>query len=169
MGRVKAYLYCLCAVLVAAEPQKSAKPVAAKMPVVPSMAKRPKLWSLQPLVRPAVPVGSPATNPIDAFVQSQYAQKGVKPMGAADDRTLMRRAYLDLTGLPPSPAEQEAYLNDRSPQAYEHLIDRLLESDQHGVRYGRHWLDVLRYADHEERMYAAPGIHYWRDWVNQCD
>src|SRR5262249_20053486 len=53
----------------------------------------------------------------------------------------------------------------KSPDAYEKLIDRLLASEQYGVRYGRHWLDVLRYADAEERMYAAPGIHYWRDWV----
>ncbi len=77
----------------------------------------------------------------------------------------MRRVYLDLIGIPPTPAEQDAYLNDKSPDAYEKLIDRLLASDQYGVRYARHWLDVLRYADAEERMYAAPGIHYWRDWV----
>jgi len=72
---------------------------------------------------------------------------------------------MDLIGIPPTPAEQDAYLNDKSPDAYEKLIDRLLASEQYGIRYGRHWLDVLRYADAEERMYAAPGIHYWRDWV----
>ena len=140
------------------------KAAAAKLPVVPSMAKRPKLWSLQPLVRPAVPAAAEG-NPIDAFVQALYTAKGVTPVGAADQRTLLRRVYLDLIGIPPTPAEQEAYLNDSSPDAYEKLIDRLLASDQYGVRYGRHWLDVLRYADAEERMYAAPGIHYWRDWV----
>ena len=130
------------------------------------MTKRPRLWALQPLVRPAVPAAPSETlNPIDAFVNAMYSAKGVKPVGVADQRTLMRRVYLDLIGIPPTLAEQEAYLNDKSPDAYEKLIDRLLASDQYGVRYGRHWLDVLRYADAEERMYAAPGIHYWRDWV----
>src|SRR5262245_49217191 len=126
----------------------------------------PELWSLKPLVRPAVPTASAgSTNPIDAFVQALYVEKKVTPVGPADQRTLLRRVYLDLIGIPPTPAEQESYLNDKSPDAYEKLIDRLLASEQYGVRYGRHWLDVLRYADAEERMYAAPGIHYWRDWV----
>src|SRR5262245_38047488 len=126
----------------------------------------PELWSLKPLVLPAVPAGSAgSTNPIDAFVQVLYVEKKVTPVGPADHRTLSRRVYMDLIGIPPTPAEQEAYLNDKSPDAYEKLIDRLLASEQYGVRYGRHWLDVLRYADAEERMYAAPGIHYWRDWV----
>ncbi len=145
-------------------PATAAKP-AVKTPVVPPMTKRPRLWSLQPLARPAVPAAAPGTNPIDAFVESMYAVKGVQPLGLADQRSLLRRVYLDLIGIPPTPAEQDAYLNDQSPDAYEKLIDRLLASEQHGVRYGRHWLDVLRYADAEELMYAAPGIHYWRDWV----
>ncbi|HYP12288.1 MAG TPA: DUF1549 domain-containing protein, partial [Bryobacteraceae bacterium] len=137
-----------------------------KAPAAPSTDKRLRLWSLQPLVRPAVPPAPDgSTNPIDAFMQILYASKKVTPVGPADSRTLLRRVYMDLVGIPPSPAEQEAYLNDRSPDAYEKLIDRLLASEQYGVRYGRHWLDVLRYADAEERMYAAPGIHYWRDWV----
>ena len=137
-----------------------------KMPVVPSMDKRPKLWSLQPLVRPAVPAGHAADgNPIDAFVQAMYQARKVTPVGPADQRTLLRRVYMDLIGIPPTPVEQDDYLNDKSPDAYEKLIDKLLASEQYGVRYGRHWLDVLRYADSEERMYAAPGIHYWRDWV----
>jgi hypothetical protein len=140
------------------------KSAAAKMPAVPSMAKRPRLWSLQPLVRPEVPANA-AGNPIDAFVQELYTAKSVQPVGLADQRTLLRRVYFDLIGIPPTPAEQDAYLNDQSPDAYEKLLDRLLASEQYGVRYGRHWLDVLRYADAEERMYAAPGIHYWRDWV----
>lgn len=135
----------------------------AKTPVVPPMSKRPKLWALQPLLRPTPPANTP--NPIDAFVQSIYKSKGIQPLGMADQPTLLRRVYLDLIGIPPTPAEQDAYLNDKSPDAYEKLIDRLLASEQHGVRYGRHWLDVLRYADVEELMYAAPGIHYWRDWV----
>jgi len=137
-----------------------------KAPVSPSRDDPAELWSLKPLVRPAVPpTPAGSTNPIDAFVQALYAEKKVTPVGPADQRTLLRRVYLDLIGIPPTPAEQDAYLNDQSPDAYEKLIDRLLASEQYGVRYGRHWLDVLRYADAEERMYAAPGIHYWRDWV----
>lgn len=73
--------------------------------------------------------------------------------------------HLDLTGIPPTPAEQQAFLDDPSPDAYEKVVDRLLAGEQHGVRYARHWLDVLRYADADERMIAAPGIHLWRDWV----
>ncbi len=167
--RIKLWLCILCFTgNLNAQPVKPKSPVAAakpaaKMPTVPPMNKRPRLWSLQPLVRPAVP--STAANPIDAFVENLYVQKGVKPLGLADQRTLLRRVYLDLIGMPPTPAQQDEYLNDTSPDAYEKLIDRLLASEQHGVRYGRHWLDVLRYADQEELMYAAPGIHYWRDWV----
>lgn len=134
-----------------------------KLPAVPPMSSRPRPWSLQPVARPALPANS--ANPIDAFIGAMYAEKGLKPVGAADQRTLLRRLYLDLIGIPPTPAQQDAYLNDTAPDAYEKLADRLLASEQHGVRYGRHWLDVLRYADSEERMYAAPGIHYWRDWV----
>ncbi|MBC8036430.1 MAG: DUF1549 domain-containing protein, partial [Rhizobiales bacterium] len=94
-----------------------------KMPIVPSMAKRPKLWSLQPLVRPAVPAARvDNTNPIDAFVQAIYASKKVTPVGTADQRTLLRRVYMDLIGIPPTPAEQDEYLSDKSPDAYEKLI-----------------------------------------------
>jgi hypothetical protein len=149
----------------ASKPQLVSRLVS-RLPMAPSREDRPELWSLKPLVRPAVPQ-APArnTNPIDAFVQALYVDKKVTPVGPADQRTLLRRVYMDLIGIPPTPAEQDAYLNDKSPDAYEKLIDRLLASEQYGVRYGRHWLDVLRYADAEERMYAAPGIHYWRDWV----
>ena len=125
-----------------------------------------ELWSQKPVVRPAVPSGvTKSTNPIDAFLAADFKRKGLQPAGQADQRTLLRRVYLDLIGLPPTPAEQEAFLQDESPDAYEKLVDRLLASEQHGVRYGRHWLDVLRYADVDERMYAQPGIHLWRDWV----
>jgi len=127
---------------------------------------KPAPWSQQPVVRPAVPSGvSTSSNPIDAFIAAQLKQKGLKAAGQADKRTLLRRVYFDLIGLPPTPAEQEAFLKDDSPDAYEKVVDRLLASEQHGVRYGRHWLDVERYADIDERMYAQPGIHLWRDWV----
>jgi len=126
----------------------------------------PALWSLEPLVQPVVPLSAAqASNPIDAFLAVRHQSQGLKPAGAADRVSLLRRVYLDLIGLPPSPAEQTAFLDDPSPDAYLKVVDRLLASEQHGVRYGRHWLDVLRYADVDENMRAAPGIHLWRDWV----
>jgi uncharacterized protein DUF1553/uncharacterized protein DUF1549 len=128
--------------------------------------KYPELWVLKPVVRPAVPVGATkSTNPIDAFMAANYKAKGLRPVGPADKLTLLRRVYMDLIGLPPTPAEQEAYLKDESPDAYEKVVDKLLANEQHGVRFARKWLDVLRYADVDERMTAAAGIHYWRDWV----
>lgn len=122
------------------------------------------LWALQPVVRPEVPPAV-TSNPIDAFVASMYEEKSLTPASKADKLTLLRRVYFDLIGLPPTPAEQDAFLKDESPGAYEKVVDRLLENEQHGARYARYWLDVLRYADADERMYAAPGIHLWRDWI----
>lgn len=125
-----------------------------------------ELWSLKPVVRPEVPQGvTKSSNPIDAFVSAKYRSEGLHPVEQADKRTLLRRVYLDLIGLPPTPAEQETFEKDSSPDAYEKVVDHLLASPQYGVRYGRHWLDVLRYADADERMVAAPGIYLWRDWV----
>jgi hypothetical protein len=124
------------------------------------------LWSVQPLRRPAVPAGvTKSTNPIDAFLRDAQIKKRLRPAAPAEKPVLLRRVYLDLIGIPPSPAEQEAFLQDQSADAYEKVVDKLLANEQHGVRYARHWLDVLRYADADERMYAAPGIHLWREWV----
>ncbi|MHB1558453.1 MAG: DUF1549 and DUF1553 domain-containing protein [Isosphaeraceae bacterium] len=125
----------------------------------------PSPWALKPVARPKTPVGSSSVNPIDAFLAADHRAKRLTPLGPADKRTLLRRVNLDLTGLPPTIEEQEAFLRDESPDAYESVVDRLLASEQHGVRYGRHWLDVLRYADVDERMVAAPGIYLWRDWI----
>ena len=106
-----------------------------------------------------------SANPIDSFIAAQYKAKGLTPAGQADKRTLLRRVYLDLIGIPPTPEEVDAFLQDQAPDAYLKIVDKLLASDQYGVRYARHWLDVLRYADVDERMIAAPGIYLWRDWV----
>ena len=129
-----------------------------------------RLWSLQPVKKFAPPAGVTAsTNPIDAFIAEDYKAKGLIPTGKADKPTLLRRVYLDLIGLPPTPAEQDAFLADPAPDAYEKAVDRLLENEQHGVRWSRYWLDVLRYADLDgldgSVMPAAPGIYLWRDWV----
>jgi hypothetical protein len=124
------------------------------------------LWILRPVVRPVAPSGVTASgNPIDAFIAAQYKTKGLRPVAMADRATLLRRVYLDLIGIPPTPEQLEAFLKDPAPNAYEKVVDTLLGSDQYGVRYARHWLDVLRYADVDERMIAAPGIYLWRDWV----
>ena len=128
---------------------------------------KPKLWSLQPVISPAVPPG--AKNPIDAFLAAQRKAKGIGTNPRADKLTLLRRLNFDTTGLPPSPAEQDAFLADASTDAYEKLVDRLLQNPQHGVRWARHWLDVLRYTDLDgldgSQMPAGPGIYRWRDWV----
>ncbi len=132
---------------------------------LPAQEARPKppLWSLRPVTRPEV--SAEAGNPIDALMAKKHAQKGLRPVGRADKATLLRRVTLDLTGLPPTPAELDAFLRDSSPDAYRKVVDRLLADPQHGVRYGRHWLDVLGYSDVDEGMLAEPGIYLWRDWV----
>jgi hypothetical protein len=121
-------------------------------------------WSLKPVVQPTLPDG-PESNPIDRFINAELSNRGLKAVGPADKLSLLRRVHLDLIGIPPSPEEQLAFLEDNSADAYEKVVDRLLANEQHAVRYARHWLDVLRYADADERMTAAPGIHLWRDWV----
>ncbi len=151
------FLPVLC---VAAPPPDVAAPAPAPV------KKAPSLWSLKPVVRPDVPPSDTTSkNAIDAFLSAKLKEKGLRSTGPADKLTLLRRLHMDLVGLPPSPEEQEAFLKDSSPDAYEKVVDKLLASEQYGVRYGRHWLDVLRYADSDERMAAAPGIHMWRDWV----
>lgn len=129
-----------------------------------------KLWSLQPISKPAVPVGATTSpNPIDAFVGAVYREKGLHPSAKADKLTLLRRVYFDLIGIPPTIAEQDAFLRDSSPDAYQKVVDRLLANEQHGARWARHWLDVLRYADLDGAdggvMPAAASVYLWRDWV----
>ena len=129
-------------------------------------SKKPAPWYLKPVERPPVPQGvTTSPNPIDAFVAAKLKEKGLRPVAPAGKGTLLRRVYLDLIGIPPSPAEQDAFLADSSPNAYEKVVDRLLADNQYGVRSARRWLDVLRYADVDDTMAAASGIHYWRDWV----
>ncbi|MBM83461.1 MAG: hypothetical protein CMJ78_23120, partial [Planctomycetaceae bacterium] len=107
-------------------------------------------WSFQPVKKPAVPKTKGddwSRTPIDRFVFAQLKQHGLSPVSDVGRRTLIRRATLDLTGLPPTPDEIAAFLADRSEGAFERLIDRLLKSPAYGERWGRHWLDVARYAD----------------------
>src|SRR5262249_30951108 len=110
-----------------------------------------KHWAFQPVKAPAVPeVRKPqdqVRNPIDAFVLMKLTDKGLSPAPQADRRTLIRRAYFDLIGLPPTAAEVEAFEKDTAPDAWEKVIDKLLASPQYGERWGRYWLDIARYAD----------------------
>ncbi|MFK8110572.1 MAG: PSD1 and planctomycete cytochrome C domain-containing protein [Rubripirellula sp.] len=128
-------------------------------------------WSFRPITAPPVPKvasqeSAPVRNPIDAFVQSKLAERKMAPSGEAPRATLIRRLSLDLTGLPPSPEQVEAFLADETPNAYERLVDRLLDSPTYGQRMAWDWLDAARYADtngyqgdRERTMWP------WRDWV----
>jgi hypothetical protein len=122
-------------------------------------------WAFQKPVRHPAPQVSDerwSRNPIDAFVRDMLAKKGLEPAPPADRRTLIRRAYLDLVGLLPPPAEVEQFVQDTSPQAYENLIDRLLASNHYGERWGRNWLDVARYADSSGFEYDITVENGWR-------
>ncbi|MEW6304341.1 MAG: DUF1549 domain-containing protein, partial [Verrucomicrobiota bacterium] len=129
-------------------------------------------WSLQPLAQAEPPAtkGLPkawAQNPIDRFIYAKLAENRLKPNPAADRRALIRRVTYDLTGLPPSLEEVESFVKDRDPQAYEKLVERLLASPQYGERWGRHWLDVVRFGESNgfERNYLIDNAWPFRDYV----
>ena len=107
-------------------------------------------WSFRPIRRPELPKTRSASwihNPIDRLILAKLESRKISPAPEADRRTLIRRLSLDLLGLPPTPAEIQAFLDDARPDAYEVLVDRLLASPHFGERWGRHWLDLARYAD----------------------
>ena len=130
-------------------------------------------WSFQKPVRPSVPdraglqQGDRVQNPIDAFVLRKLQVQQLAPAPLADKHTLVRRAYFDLLGLPPTPTQVEQFVNDTSDEAWKHLIDVLLKSKQYGERWGRHWLDVARYADSAgfEGDDSYPNAWRYRDYV----
>jgi Protein of unknown function (DUF1553)/Protein of unknown function (DUF1549)/Planctomycete cytochrome C len=128
------------------------------------------LWSLQAVRAPALPAVKDASWPlasIDHFILAKLDEKGLRPAPAADKRTLIRRATYDLTGLPPTPAEVDDFLRDESPEAFARVVDRLLASPAYGERWGRHWLDVVRYADTagDNSDYPIPQMYRYRNWV----
>ena len=140
-----------------------------EMPIPPEARNS---WAFRKPLRPALPVvGDSATggltNPIDRFLEKVRSEKGLQAAPRADRITLLRRAYMDLLGLPPGPAETAEYLADNSPHAWENLIDKLLASPHYGERWGRHWLDVARYADSNgfEHDYDRPNAWRYRDYV----
>ncbi|MCA8986273.1 MAG: PSD1 domain-containing protein [Planctomycetaceae bacterium] len=121
-------------------------------------------WAFQPLPKPEK---SPSSVQIDTFINQKLADHSLTPASPADRRTLIRRATYDLIGLPPTPDEVDAFLADSSPNAFAKVVDRLLESPQYGVHWGRHWLDVVRYADTAGENTDRPLPHAWRyrNWV----
>ncbi|MEX2673504.1 MAG: DUF1553 domain-containing protein [Phycisphaeraceae bacterium] len=126
-------------------------------------------WSFQPIADPELPQVDHADwvkNSVDRFVLAKLEEAGVRPSEEADRYTLIRRLSLDLTGLPPTVEEVEAFVNDRSENAYERVVDRLLASPHYGERWGRHWLDEARYADSDGYSIDGPRqIWLYRDWV----
>ena len=133
-------------------------------------------WSFRPLADPAVPEPDRtewARTDIDRFVLAKIEEQGLEPLEAADRRQLIRRATFDLTGLPPTPEEVEAFVSDTSPDAFEKVVERLLASPHYGERWGRHWLDVARFGEDDTRGLAPggsgreryPNAYIQRDWV----
>jgi hypothetical protein len=109
----------------------------------------------------------PVTSPIDAWVRSKLSAEGLSPAPAAEKTTLLRRLYFDLIGLPPSPDEIEAFLNDSDPNAYGKVVDRLFASPRYGERWARHWLDVVHYGDTHgyDKDKMRPNAWPYRDYV----
>ena len=126
-------------------------------------------WAFQTVVKPQPPLvrnGTWVRNPIDRFILAELEKRGWQPSPEADRRTLIRRVYLDLLGLTPPPEEVERFVNDPADDAYETLVDRLLDSPHYGERWGRHWLDQARYADSNGySIDSARTMWPYRDWV----
>jgi Protein of unknown function (DUF1553)/Protein of unknown function (DUF1549) len=127
-----------------------------------------KHWAFQPRMHPATPSFADAADlawaksPIDAFVLARMKRESLSPAQKADRATLIRRISLDMVGLPPTPAEVTQFVNDRSPKAWEKVVDRLLASEHYGERWGQHWLDIVRYSDSDGYEYDATRADAWR-------
>ena len=127
-------------------------------------------WSFRPLrivVPPAVEATSRIRTPIDAFIADAWTKHQLKAAPAAGKEKLIRRAYFDLTGLPPTPEQIDAFLSDSSDKAFERVVDTLLDSPRYGEKWGRHWLDVARFAESGGYEFDGfrPGAYHYRDWV----
>ena len=128
-----------------------------------------RYWAFQPRKDVAPPAISDPwiKTPVDAFILAGLRKAGLKPAPEADRATLIRRVTYDLTGLPPTPEEIDAFVADKSPDAWEKLVDRLLASPHYGERWGRHWLDVVRFAETDGFEYDThrPDAWRYRDYV----
>jgi mono/diheme cytochrome c family protein len=148
----------------------AAPAVAKTTPPVAITAEARNYWAYKQVRRPAIPTlkdGARVDNPIDAFIRAKLEAKGLSPAPPADRIALVRRVYYDLIGLPPSPNEVDAFVADPAPDAYEKLVDRLLASPHYGEKWGRHWLDVVRFAETNgyERDGPKPFAWRYRDYV----
>ena len=146
------------------------RPAFAAPTTAPTTAPSDKTWALQPLENHAVPVvADPAkvANRIDAFILARLETAGLSPAPQVDRQKLIRRLYFDLIGLPPTPAQLDDAMKDSRPDWYEHLVDQLLADKHYGERWGRHWLDVARYADSDgyENDGDRPGAYFYRDFA----
>jgi hypothetical protein len=123
-------------------------------------------WTFKKAERPTLPTNN-AANPIDAFIQDRWRRENLHGSPPADRRTLARRVYFDLTGLPPTPEELQTFLNDKSPNAYESLVDRLLNSKRYGERWARYWLDIVHFGESHGYDKDKPRPNAWpyRDYV----
>jgi len=140
-------------------------PASSEQPSATAVEKPGDFWAFKPVASPAIPSVKDTAwprSPLDRFVLAQLEAKGLKPAAPADPRTLIRRATFDLTGLPPTPDDIDAFLADRSPGAFAKVVDRLLASPAYGERWGRHWLDVVRYADSNGQVDGRPYPDAWR-------
>ncbi|MEM6474161.1 MAG: DUF1549 domain-containing protein, partial [Planctomycetota bacterium] len=128
-------------------------------------------WAFEPLSDPEVPTLETATDwqnhPIDAFLVDSLFNAGLKPSGPANKRELVRRVYFGLTGLPPTKTQSDAFVSDDSPEAFANLVEELLESPHYGERWGRHWLDLVRFAETNSFERDGPKHNAWkyRDYV----
>jgi cytochrome c553 len=146
-------------------PQEAAPKVAGKVEAFDLEKRRTEHWAWQPIQKPALPKVKDAqwgSLPIDRFILAKLEAEGLKPAPAAEKRTLARRLYFDLLGLPPTPEQVEAFVQDTSPKATEKLVDQLLASPHFGERWGRHWLDMVRYAETMGHEFDYPIQNAWR-------
>ena len=141
---------------------------AAKQAALKAMEERPltaeerNFWSFKRPIRPSVPGAAPGRNPVDAFLEAKWREMKLTPAAEADPRVLVRRVYLDLWGLPPTPEQVAEFLGDKRPDAWSQLVERLLASPHYGERAARHWLDLVRYADSGGFEYDADRNSAWR-------
>ncbi|MCX7422139.1 MAG: DUF1553 domain-containing protein [Planctomycetia bacterium] len=129
-------------------------------------------WAFKKPIRSVAQAGRmQSVNTIDSFIAAEHLQRGLSPLSVADKATLLRRVFIDLVGLPPTSDELQEFLNDDSPDAYERIVDRLLESPEHAQRWARHWMDIWRYSDWygsrggNELRNSRRHIWRWRDWI----
>src|SRR5262245_31090374 len=148
-------------------PESSEEPLTPRRPGLAITAEDRQFWSFRPIRCPPIPKVDGASNPIDAFIQAKLAEKDLTLSPSASRRELIRRAYFDVIGLPPTPEDVEAFEKEPKPHAMEDVIDRLLAAPHFGERWGRHWLDVVRFAQTNgyERDDEKPNAWRYRDYV----